>query len=102
MFEFVRLDAAAALGVVVVVAVAVAHTAVEIFVALTFASDWDSGVLFFAAEFVDVEHAVDVDAALAAAAVLDVANAVLGVVAAAADNASPRLWGYFDFVDAAA
>lgn len=108
LMELVLYDGAASVVVAVEPVVAAVHTAVEIFVALTFAVDLDLGARFFAAVFVDVAH--EVVAVLAAAAVgLDTAHAEHDVVGAAADvegvavdNASPLLWACLYFVVGAA
>lgn len=108
LMEVVLNDGAASGVAAVEAVVAAVHTAVEIFVALTFAVDLD--LRFFAAVFVDVAH--EIAAVLAAAAVgLDTVHAEHDVAGAAAaadveavvvDNASPLLWACLYFVVGAA
>ena len=105
--ELGLLDGAASgvAAVEVAAAVVVVHTAVEIFVVLTFAVDFDLDVRFVAAVFVDVVHAAVAAVLVLVAVGPDAVHAVHDVVAAvavAADSASPLPWACLDFVGAAA
>lgn len=97
--------AASGVAAVEVAAAVVVHTAVEIFVVLTFAVDFDLGVRFVAAVFVDVVHAAVAAVLVLVAVGPDAVHAVHDVVAAVAvavDSASPLPWACLDFVGAAA
>jgi len=103
--ELGLLDGAASGVVAVEVAAVAVHTAVEIFVVVTFAVDFDLGVRFVAAVFVDVAHAAVAAVLVIVAVGPDAVHAVhdvVAAVAAAADSASPLPWACLDFVGAAA
>ncbi len=100
-------DVVVAAEVVAAVVVAV-HTAVEIFVAWTFAVDLDFDE-FFDVEFVGAAHVIAAVLAAAASAVgFDTAHAehdaaaAADVEAVAVDNASSLLWACLRFAGAAA